>query len=248
LNFTVGPKKASFNIHEALLQLKTDFFTIHPEPNGESRDAQSKEPETEPTFKTESSPSDDADNPEGPVDDPTTPATTTDQNEAEAIKVDYHLDTQYVKAFAIFVDWLYNTPPQPPKSAAQCKILIQAYLLALKYRALGLQNLLLNCIRKWHTENSVNFDFFIYLLNRHEDDVSCKLIMYFVDQIAYEMADTGVKAFDSSNSNLEYFLRDRSQGKVRTALFHALGNIAQAGKNGDEIVDPAIAKMHDYYV
>ena len=258
--FTVGPNKATFNIHEALLQLKTSFFEVHPEPNGETTTASNKEPELETAFKTESSPSTDTDISDPTIGprtpsmssadfDSTGPTISPDQNEAKAIAADYHLDTHFVKAFAIFVDWLYNTPPKDPKTPNQCKTLIQAYLLALKYRAQGLQNLLLDCVRRFHIEHGVNFDMlFIYLLNRHGDDVECKLIRYFVDQIAYEIADTGMEEFDASNGGLEYFLRERPQGQVRAALVHALGNLATAGKSGRKIIDPAIATQHSYYV
>lgn len=252
LIFTVGPKKALFNIHEALLQQKTLFFKIHTEPNGEITDAQNKDPEPEPLFKSESSPTtDDADIPVPTILTPTTPTTTTppDQNEPEIVKADYHLETHFVQAFAIFVEWLYNVPPKDPKSPSQCKTLIQAYLLALTYHATGLQNLLLDCIRRYHVAHQVNFDLsFIYLLNRHGDDLNCKLIQYFIDQIAYEIADSSVEEFDSTNAGFEYFLRERPQGRVRTALVHALAKIATAGKNGGKVVDPAVTQMHDYYV
>ncbi|KAF7504430.1 hypothetical protein GJ744_002234 [Endocarpon pusillum] len=256
LIFTVGPKKAPFNIHEALLQAKTKFFDIHTQPNGGTCEVPSKELELERTFKSESSPSTDNDASEPAIVGIATPgltatsdSTAANQNDAMIIKADYHLDTHFVKAFAIFVDWLYNVPPTQPKNPSQCKTLIQAYLLALQYQAFGLQNLLLDCIRCYHIEHQVNFDFFfIYLLNRHGDDVDCKLITYFVDQIAYEIADSNVEEFDKSNLGLDYFLRERSQGKVRAAFFHALAKIATAGKKGEKIVDPAVALKHDYYV
>lgn len=256
----MGPKKVTFNIHEALLQLKTSFFEVHPEPNGEPTTAPSKEPEQETAFKSESSPSTDAEMSESTHEprtpsmssagiDSTGPTASPDKNEQAFVAVDYHLDTHFVKAFGILVDWLYNTPPKDPKTPNQCKTLIQAYLLALKYRGQGLQNLLLDCIRRFHIEHGVNFDMlFIYLLNRHGDDVECKLIRYFVDQIAYEIADTGMAEFDASNGGLEYFLRDRPQGRVRAALMHAMGDLATAGKSGKKLVDPAVATQHGYYV
>ena len=203
---TVGPSKTTFNIHEALLQAKTSFFDVHPEPNGDTIDVQAKASEPDITFKNESSPSDEMEpstgvvTPNGSCDahEPRAASTSEDPDGPKVIKADYHLDTRFVKAFAIFVEWLYNVPPQLPKTPSQCKVLIQAYLLALKYRATGLQNLLLDCVRHYHVENRVNFDlFFIYLLNRHGDDVECKLIKYFVDQIAFEIADSGVADFDT---------------------------------------------------
>lgn len=259
LVFTIGPTKATFNIHEALLQIKTSFFDIHPEPNGEITAAHDKESGLETAFKSEGSPSTDTETTDPTVGvhtpsmssatlEPGSDTASPDQTVSKII-ADYHLDTNFVKAFAVFVEWLYNTPPKDPKTPAQCKTLIQTYLLAMKYRALGLQNLLVDCIRRFHTERQVNFDMlFIYLLNRHGDDIECKLIRYFVDQIAYEIADTGVEEFDSANGGFEYFLRDRPQGKVRTALMHALGKIAEAGKGGRKIMDPAVAQAHEYYV
>jgi hypothetical protein len=256
LIFTVGPTKAPFNIHEALLQAKTAFFEVHTEPNGGTLGAQDQEAESETTFKKESSDGTDdgMSEPTIGIATPRTLSATSDtasqeQKEQRVTKADYHLDTHFVKAFAIFVDWLYNTPPQLPKTALSCKTLIQAYLLAIKYRATGLQNLLLDRIRRYHSDHQVNFDlFFIYLLNRHGDDVKCKLIKYFVDQIAYEIADSSVEEFDAVNSGFEYFMRDRPEGRVRTALFHALGKVAAAGKRGAKIVDPAVVEEHDYYV
>lgn len=260
LIFTVGRNKALFNIHEALLQLKTAFFEIHPEPNSETSAAQNKrpEPELEPTFKRESSPSIDIDMSESPATIPTPTSSTAPEStisptaqasHPETIVADYHLPTNFTRAFSIFVDWLYNTPPTPPRTPSQAKILIQAYLLALTYQARGLQNLLLDCLRRYHSEHQVNFDlFFIYLLNRHGDDVDCKLVKYFVDQIAYEIADSGVDEFDATNGGFDYFLRERPQGRVRSALVHAVAKLAFAGKGGAKIVDPASAQVHDYYV
>lgn len=254
---TVGPNKNPFNIHEALLKLKTSFFEIHHEPNGHTIDVKNKVSEPDVSFKKESSPTSNNTEPSigiatsnGSCDVHDTSATTLeDTNGPKVITADYHLDTHFVKAFGIFVEWLYNVPPQVPKTASHCKILIQAYLLALKYRATGLQNLLLDCVRHYHVEHRVNFDLlFIYLLNRHGDDVECKLIKYFVDQIAYEIADSGVADFDTANAGFEFFMRDRREGKVRTALVHALGEIAAAAKSGGKIVDPANALDHDYYV
>lgn len=251
----MGPKNATFNIHEALLQVKTAFFEVHGEPNGETSEPPNKEAQRETMFKTESSPSTEADMSE-PTIGISTPRTSSasgdstsqDLNEPKFITADYHLDTHFVKAFSIFVNWLYNAPPQQPKTASQCKILIQAYLLALQYRAIGLQNLLLDCIRRYHIEHQINFDlFFIYLLNRSGDDVNCNLIKYFVDQIAYEITESSVEEFDSTNLGFENFLRERPQSKVRTALFHTLAKIATAGKKGENIVDPAVAQKHDYH-
>jgi hypothetical protein len=256
LIFTVGPKKAPFNIHEALLQVKTAFFEVHTEQNGGTLKVQDGEAELDRTFKTETSPSTDDIMSEGTV-GILTPGPSSTMNETvsqepkevKEILADYHLDTHFVKAFAIFVNWLYNTPPQVPATAQNCKTLIQAYLIALKYRATGLQNLALNRIRQFHINHQVDFDlFFIYLLNRHGDDVHCRLIKYFVDQIAYEIADSGVAEFDALNSGFEYFIRDRPEGKVRTALFHALGKIATAGKRGAKIRDPAVGDGDEYFV
>jgi hypothetical protein len=255
LIFTVGPAKAPFNIHEALLQVKTAFFEVHTERNGGTLEAQGQELEVERTLKKESSPSTDDTMSESPtILTPEMSSTTNDTasqepNETKEIQADYHLETHFVKAFAVFVNWLYNTPPQVPKTALNCKTLIQAYLLAVKYRAIGLQNLVVDRIRKYHTDHQVNFDlFFIYLLNRHGDDVRCKLIRYFVDQIAYEIADSGVGEFDALNSGFEYFMRDRPEGKVRTALLHALAKIAMTAKNGTKVADPAVVEVSDYYV
>jgi len=256
LIFTVGPKKAPFNIHESLLVVKTAFFQVHTERNGGTLEAQGQEADLEFTFKKENSPGTDDTMSESPVGilNPGTPSATSDTAsqepiETKQIQADYHLDTHFVKAFGIFVNWLYNTPPQVPKTALNCKTLIQAYLLALKYRATGLQNLLVNRIRQYHSDHQVNFDlFFIYLLNRHGDDVKCKLIKYFVDQIAYEIADSGPAEFDALNSGFEYFMRDRPEGKVRTALLHAVGKLATAGMHGGKIADPAVVDGNEYYV
>ena len=43
-------------------------------------------------------------------------------------------------------------------------------------------------------------------------------------------------------------MRERPEGRVRTALVHSLGEIATAGKSGNKIVDPASAQGYNYYV
>lgn len=260
LILTVGPKNVPFNIHEALLQIKTSFFEVHTEPNGGTNPAHATDTEPERVFKNESTPSTDTDTSQPPNGIPTpsmsSAAGDAAGNESEphheepnAVMADYHLDTHFVKGFGIFVHWLYNAAPQDPKTASQCKVLIQAYLLALKYSAKGLQNLLLDCIRRYHIENQVNFDlFFIYLLNRHGDDADCKLIKYFMDQIAYEIMDSGIEEFDSANAGFDFFMRERPQGVVRTALFHVLSKLSTKAHHGGKNGDPAVAKVHDYYV
>lgn len=259
LIFTIGPKNVPFNIHEALLQTKTSFFQIHKEPNGGTNPAEATDTEPE-RVKSESTPSTDTDTDQPPTDMSTpnissaagdAPANdpASHHNEPHAVMADYHLDTHFVKGFGIFVHWLYNMAPPDPKTGSQCKVLIQAYLLALKYSAKGFQNLLLDCIRRYHIENQVNFDlFFIYLLNRHGDDADCKLVKYFMDQIAYEITDSGMDEFDSANAGFDYFMRERPQGVVRTALFHVLSKLSTRAHHGGKNGDPAVAKVHDYYV
>ena len=163
---------------------------------------------------------------------------------------DYHLDIQHVKAFEVFVNWLYNKAPTVPKSQAQAKTLIQAYLIALKYQAYPLQDLIVDCLRRHFAENTFSFDqLFIYLLNRHGDDPHCKLIRYFVDQVAYEIYSRGYQPFKTEGGNLgiDTFLKDRVGGVVRQALFIALAKLAHQAKEQKRIVDPAVSMTHDYY-
>lgn len=272
---TVGSKKIIFNIHEDLLEIKTSFFNVHPTPNGGTVSTCPVVPGSDPVPKRETSPDTGPNLPESgsQASTPMTGTAKTDPDtsrmiasvltsptnavesfaistEREEVAVDYHLDIHYDRAFAIFVDWLYNTPPNDPATSSQCKILIQAYLIALKYSAVELQNLLIECIRRYHSSKQVDFDMlFIYLLNRYGDDPDCKLIGYLVDQIAYEIAEEGIEKFHEHNAGFDNFLRHRpGGGLVRGSLVWSLAIIASSAKSGDRIMDPATKKKHDYHL
>lgn len=257
---TIGPKRVPFNIHEALLQVKTSFFDVHPTPNGETATICAAEPEPDQLLKRDVSPATERETSEpstsdwtsgvaGPVPNPPEIAESALGRQQAQFVPDYHLDIHFDAAFSVFVEWLYNTPPKDPRTPGQCKTLVQAYIIALRYEAESLQDLLIECIRRFHIEHQVKFDIFIYLLNRHGDDVNCKLIQYFVDQIAYEIAHGGIEGFDENNLGFDNFLKDRpGGGLVRAALVHALANIATKGKNGGKIIDPAVVRNHGYHV
>lgn len=253
---TVGPDRVVMNIHEALLQTKTSFFTVHPVPNGTV--ITSPAPNGETPIKEE------ADNganvtPENSpakakaADDTTKAAESvegTDGPETGEIKSAYDLPTARVDAFQVFVKWLYNTKPDTPESPNGCKNLIQAYLLALKYSAFPLQDLIVDCIRRYLSATNLDFDsLFIYLLNRHGDDPECKLMRYLIDQTAYDIATVGIGEFlgGGPQNNFILFIGERCQGNVRVALVDALAKVAFDALHGTRIEDPSTAETNDYY-
>ena len=63
---------------------------------------------------------------------PNDPSITPDKEEP-----DYHLVSKHhtPQAFGIFAGWLYNDSPSTPVTSSDCKFLLQAYILAVKYGA-----------------------------------------------------------------------------------------------------------------
>ena len=238
LSITVSINNTHFYVHEALLRQWTIFFQLHTTRNGRTiKKAKQRTSEEPVRVKNEESSA-------ALIEIPESGTTAADENvESEvSVHVDYHLETRFDEAFAILFQWLYNTNPKAPKNSKECRTLIQTYLIAQCYGAPGLQNLVLDRIRAYHSGHTVEFDYlFIYLLNRLGGDQDCRLVTYFVDQIAYEIADAGIDDFDSNNMGFRNFLTTRSAGNVRTTLFFELGRICQAKTRGCNVVDPATA-------
>lgn len=177
------------------------------------------------------------------------------------------INTSWDAAFELVIGWVYNETPAHPTGSAECKTYIQAYMLAEEIGALGLQDILLDCIRGYHKTNKVSFtDHVLYLVNRQGEDVDHGLIRYLVDQLAYNLICSSTEEYAAADGLFGGFLEGSNKGKLRRALICALakmggvlrsndtlGQRGGSGKGVDtqpvkRLVDPAVAKEHGYYV
>lgn len=139
-------------------------------------------------------------------------------------------------AFNIFVEWLYNDPPKPIRAWVDIKPLLQAYALALRYKAYPLQNLIIERFRQYHAKTSIKFSNLIWLANHSgekagEERSPCPLLLYFIQQVAYEIAVGGFDEFSRENVDLNTFLAESDLWRTRLALFKAIAKCSQASKS-----------------
>ncbi|KAK6386095.1 hypothetical protein LTS17_001669 [Exophiala oligosperma] len=252
LHITVGRGRDSFHVHYAQLET-TAFFEVHKsndEDNnhvngsGSVSEERERRGDIERTLSPEiikreeggSAPATDTTKPTTPQTSPSKPA--------------YHLEG-YVyepRAFEVVVNWLYNIAPTPPSIRSECKTLLRAYVLALQYRIVDLQDALINCLRHYHREYNVNFEDLIWLVNRLAESPekhTVPMMQYLIDQIAFEISTQGFTEFARINVMFETFLADGSR-PVRVVLFKALADVAQADPRRDPAQGPNRWRVQDW--
>ncbi|KAK4938293.1 hypothetical protein LTR10_021272 [Elasticomyces elasticus] len=203
VHITVGRSKTSFHVHYSQLE-RTAFFEAHPMPAASNNGTPSREPSAGDDRERTLSPP-----PEIKSED------TSGEPEAEtaAIFQDspsrplYHLEGFVYEpaAFEIVVNWMYNQPP-------------------------GVPDAIIDCVRKYHQEYNVSFEYLTWLINRLGDGPDAHTIpmmRYLIDQIAFEISTQGFNEFSHDNPLFETFLI-QSDRPIRKALFHALADIARA--------------------
>lgn len=162
-------------------------------------------------------------------------------NETNSIPV-YHLEGKVYEpaAFEVLVNYLYNSPPTMPASREQCKTLLKAYVLALRYRVEDLQDLIIDCFRSYHREFHVYFEDLIWLVNRvGDDEAGCMvpMVVYLVQQVAFEIAAEGFATFAQNNTFIDIFLV-RGDRQLRKVLFEAMAAVARGGAPRDPATGP----------
>ncbi|KAK5453010.1 hypothetical protein LTS15_007159 [Exophiala xenobiotica] len=228
LHISVGRSKVPFHVHYAQLE-STAFFEVHGKPTSR---AGSRETSVVDDRERTLSPVPDikAEDAEATVDDVTTFQSPT--------KAAYHLEGYVYEpaAFEVVVNWLYNQPPNKPAMRTDCKTLLRAYVLALRYRIVALQDELVDCIRQYHRDFNVTFEDLTWLINRVSEETThiIPMMQYFIDQIAFEISTQGFTEFSRNNIMFETFLSEGTH-PIRIVLFRALADVAKA----DPYRDPA---------
>ena len=144
-------------------------------------------------------------------------------------------------AFEVVVDYLYNQRPTTPLHRDRFRVLRKAYILALHYHIEGLQDELVDCLRKFHSRYTMHFEDLLWLAKRLGGSEAwvCKvpMIQYFLEQCAYEIWKDGYDAFASSNGGFETYLTNGDH-LLRKELFKALARVASAQTPMDPATGP----------
>lgn len=228
----VGHERVPFHVHPTQLA-NTAFFEAHGNPTtAADRDEQGRDESSVPGMNTP---------PIEIKEDPDRSPTLALEPDLESttLEADYVLTGKALQpaAFEVVVKYLYNQPPDAPKIRAQCRTSLQAYVLALRYKMSGLQDMIVSNFRQYHQEYTVSFEDLLWLINRLGDSPASHcvpMIRYFADQVAFEITSQGYEKFLDTNSLFHDFLTV-GRRPIRAVVFEAVVNIARTIP-----VDPAI--------
>lgn len=146
-------------------------------------------------------------------------------------------------AFTTFTSYLYNKNPRRPRNMADCKMLIRSYILAIKYKVLPLQNMIVDRMRQFHTGVDFNIDILAYLMNRQPG--KNRLMEYFIAQMAFDVALKGYDEFTSSNEFFHYFISDHSR-PLRLNFVKELAGHANSVRRLEDPSGLSGCKWHDH--
>jgi len=140
---------------------------------------------------------------------------------------DYKLKGKFFycrKAFALFVDHLYNAEIATPKESDGCRALFKAYALATCYNIEALQNDIIKILQKYYTINMISITDLMYVIDHWGDKVNTNLASYLVAQVGFEMAQDWTR-FRTENDELTDFLGSANRVVIeevfRAAMQHA---------------------------
>ena len=143
------------------------------------------------------------------------------------------------ETFAIFVDYLYNKLPSPIHNLNDAKRAIQAYILAVDYEVITLQNSLVDKLRDYH--KTTHFDMDLLVLMGRRTDIDRNLTQYLIAQFAYDISSEGYDVFQANNKFLTLFLTD-NDSHVRREVVKAIVDVAWRAMGKQRIEDPANRK------
>ena len=243
IQILVGATAEPFHIHTAFLE-RTAFFQVHDGPDI----PESRAPSPERPLNAIQSPapsdttltSDETEIQKADTGDATDTETTAPVPVPTSI---YHLRGPIFEpaAFEIVVDYLYNQPPTTPLDRDRFRVMSKAYILALHYHIEGLQDELVDCLRKFHSSYTMHSEDLLWMTKRlggHEAGV-CKvpMVRYLLEQCAYEIWKDGYDAFEGSNAGFETFLT-KGDHLLRKDLFKALARMTAARNPMDPATGP----------
>lgn len=249
LHITVGRAKDSFHVHYSQLE-RTAFFEVEGRPKSRESGAQSYEDlNTQREHTISPGPVKAEDGAETRTYRPEDNADQGIFTESPSLPV-YHLEgfVYHPAAFEIVINWLYNQNPDKPRARTECKTLLRAYVLALQYKIVQLQDSLIDCFRKYHQEFSVTFEDLVWLINRVGEGPeahSIPMLKYLVDQIAFELYTQGYRSFVNNNAFFETFLTQGDR-PVRKVLFEAMTETSRLTPPIDPATGPHRWRVQDW--
>jgi hypothetical protein len=228
----VGAKEQPFYVHHAFLE-SSKFFDHHPRPKIPSSSA------SQAGVTPESPP---------PANDTTLAAESTqvkqehdeampDVNRTFAAEINNSIAPIKLlgpmfdpKAFEIIVNFWYNGVLVTPHDRASFMVLRKAYILALKYGLGKLQDDLIDCCRHYHILYKVQFDDLTWFSTRVDGGEAQAhanpMVRYLIDQIVYEILNTGYGGFVSgSNFSFDVFF-DTGDHVLRKLIVATLASTA----------------------
>jgi hypothetical protein len=212
----VGPQQEAFYVHYAFLE-KSKFFELHPRPSftpSLSRIGPLNSPAlSETTLAADESATTPIKEEAGQDtrmsnDDAASTFTTVPNTSIQPIQL---IGSLYdPAAFGIIVANWYNMPPVTPRDRKDFMVHRKAYILALRYGLVELQDDLVDCCRNFHTRFNVQFDDLMWFAQRvaKEEIKACynPMVRYLIDQVVYEILTHGYSEFVSANYSFEVFL------------------------------------------
>ena len=226
-----GEGLSPFNIHYSSLSKMTSFLDHHPLPNDILEIViDAKKADFGPEVKAEHN-----------ARESTVETLREDNPKPSTLTCHYYLPKVQRPEFEILVNFLYNTLPGIPTGLEESRVLVRAYVLAVRYQIEGLQNAIVDRFREFHQLVDFNVDIFAYLIGRFKrgDFDDCpdnkQLVRYFVEQIAYDIAVKGYEEFKKDNEFIHWFILEDTR-RLRLELFKAL---AVHGRFTKRLPDPA---------
>jgi hypothetical protein len=234
LQIIVGTEKEPFHVHISHLE-RTAFFEVHGRPlmatlGSPTRTASTVRDGTASpvpvNLKLENS-------------DEATGLDNENNQQIDAVATPvYHLEGLGYEpgAFEVVVDWLYNQPPEFPKTRSACRTLLRSYVLALRYQIVELQDCIVDSVRNYHREFTVVFEDLVWIINRigeSEAIHNIPMVKYLIDQCAWEIHVQGYRSFVLHNPLFEPFLA-MGDRPIRKVLFEAMAEVSRESR-----IDPA---------
>jgi len=149
------------------------------------------------------------------------------------------------------VNCLYSGNPEQPGGHGLLNNLLDAYLLATRYRAHGLLDLITDSVREFTMENVIGFELLDSTIWRHTLELvqqrrlahvvaplplhrpeNCKVNIYLVQKDCMDINNRGIDAVERSHPGLGPFLPDNTYSLEKCSI-RELARLARDGRGPD---------------
>ncbi len=140
---------------------------------------------------------------------------------------DMHItaDVHPVEAFRIFSMALLGHAPEVPKDGAAEHVLLEAYVIAVRYKWVKLQDVIINRLRKRHVSNTIAFSEVSWIIKQLKNNVKSKIIRYLVTQVASDYSKDR-RNYENTNPTYLEFMKN-GNGKIGLLILDAIGQKAE---------------------